>query len=1106
LQTDTPQRQALADTIRSSGFSGSGELESAVAAARRELSRLQKDYLYLGLRASLLAVERDAALRNLRKTQDYLAAVEPGFKASRPRHVQGRGETPSATAAPLSGEPEVTVQKGPAAATTRQPRWLAVVDAITRHTLPSKRLLLQLSDLRGELRALQADYSRLEQCVEVLTGERDAAREQLRGAVSLVGAMEARSGAPEPAAEPEPEAVDAVEQLESAQARLKHVQIEKNDVEIRLAEKDAVLAQLRAEREQAVLEIDQLGEQLSAVEQKLLATRDTNETLVSRLAGLTEEFDTVKSRDAQQQAMLEQQVARIEAALESARREREGLETSLEAEKARYAEVERQCLRLTDELEEQRGRLAGSESQLEDLRMQKEQYRSRLAELDQQRETVEQARQALADNNRSLREQLDEERARRDESEQQIDGLQLRHEQLLEQTKALGESLAATERLKSADDKLKRVQVEKNDIEIRLAEKDAALAELQAEREQALPEIARLNERLSTAEEKLLSTQEANETLRAGLASLADAFDEVKSRGAELDRQLDTVEQARNQLAEKNNSLFAELEAEKAQRGASEQQLAGMRQRYERLHERTQSLSESLSAAEQEQLALGSENQSLVSRLETMDAEFEGAKTRDRERIEWLEQRFTELEAVLERAHADREALELSLQEARAAGAELEREQQRLRDELRQKHETLGKREQQLAALQSQKGQVQSEYEALSQKLDSVQEAQLAADGENRKLEANLLAVVEEYGSTRKQDRQRIAGLEQQKTELELRLAGANRQIETLGQTLSETSQRLEAADEYIGSLEPLHAGGAAAATAKEPAPEQVVVGHRPRYGWSKAAAGFVFLLGVLATATKIWDVSRNDEEAPAQDELAQPGETAPVAEPIAALERAAGPARPAAPAPSPRPLPPQRETPAETAVPDWLNRMQSEGAGDRHVPEWDTASDKAKAAYKRRKAAAPLVEAFLMQKHKPGEAKGAPCPGATPCPQTGEKLSGEAIIGLPGGVRYSVIRNGTGRSPKPGDAVLVSYRATLPDGTGFGDLSSNDGVEAFRLSDAIPGLQDALQYMEEGAKWEVYVPAALAYRMPGPFAGREVIFLIELKSVTSPGAARAGR
>jgi FKBP-type peptidyl-prolyl cis-trans isomerase len=81
-----------------------------------------------------------------------------------------------------------------------------------------------------------------------------------------------------------------------------------------------------------------------------------------------------------------------------------------------------------------------------------------------------------------------------------------------------------------------------------------------------------------------------------------------------------------------------------------------------------------------------------------------------------------------------------------------------------------------------------------------------------------------------------------------------------------------------------------------------------------------------------------------------------------------------------------------------------------------------------------------------------------------------------------------------------------LPDGTGFGDPDSSGGVEAFRLSDAIPGLQDALQYMEEGAKWEVYVPAALAYRMPGPFAGREVIFLIELKSVTSPGAAQAGR
>jgi FKBP-type peptidyl-prolyl cis-trans isomerase len=81
---------------------------------------------------------------------------------------------------------------------------------------------------------------------------------------------------------------------------------------------------------------------------------------------------------------------------------------------------------------------------------------------------------------------------------------------------------------------------------------------------------------------------------------------------------------------------------------------------------------------------------------------------------------------------------------------------------------------------------------------------------------------------------------------------------------------------------------------------------------------------------------------------------------------------------------------------------------------------------------------------------------------------------------------------------VVVNYRGLLPDGTEFD--SGGPGVEeAFRLSQAIPGLRDVLPYMEEGAKWEVYLPTELAFPEPGPLGGQEVIFTIELLAVVEP-------
>jgi FKBP-type peptidyl-prolyl cis-trans isomerase FklB len=108
-------------------------------------------------------------------------------------------------------------------------------------------------------------------------------------------------------------------------------------------------------------------------------------------------------------------------------------------------------------------------------------------------------------------------------------------------------------------------------------------------------------------------------------------------------------------------------------------------------------------------------------------------------------------------------------------------------------------------------------------------------------------------------------------------------------------------------------------------------------------------------------------------------------------------------------------------------------------------------------------------------------------------------VVALPSGVQYLVVKAGTG--PKPGDAstVLANYRAMLPDGTLF-DSSSAGSPASFKVAEVIPGWREALKLMPAGSKWQLAIPAPLAYGERG--AGRAVgpqqalLFEVELVEV----------
>lgn len=117
------------------------------------------------------------------------------------------------------------------------------------------------------------------------------------------------------------------------------------------------------------------------------------------------------------------------------------------------------------------------------------------------------------------------------------------------------------------------------------------------------------------------------------------------------------------------------------------------------------------------------------------------------------------------------------------------------------------------------------------------------------------------------------------------------------------------------------------------------------------------------------------------------------------------------------------------------------------------------------------------------------------------ENKKKEGVKTLPSGLQYKVIKAGTGKKPKLSDTVTAHYRGTLIDGTEFDSSYKRGQPATFPVSGGmIPGWTEALQLMEEGAKWQLFIPSNLAYgeRGAGGVIGPNatLIFEVELISV----------
>lgn len=117
------------------------------------------------------------------------------------------------------------------------------------------------------------------------------------------------------------------------------------------------------------------------------------------------------------------------------------------------------------------------------------------------------------------------------------------------------------------------------------------------------------------------------------------------------------------------------------------------------------------------------------------------------------------------------------------------------------------------------------------------------------------------------------------------------------------------------------------------------------------------------------------------------------------------------------------------------------------------------------------------------------------------ENKTKEGVVTTASGLQYKVIKSGSGQKASATDKVKVNYHGTLINGTVFDSSVERGEPVTFPVNQVIKGWTEALQLMNVGSKYVLYIPSELAYGEQGGGdkigANETLVFEVELLEIT---------
>ena len=263
------------------------------------------------------------------------------------------------------------------------------------------------------------------------------------------------------------------------------------------------------------------------------------------------------------------------------------------------------------------------------------------------------------------------------------------------------------------------------------------------------------------------------------------------------------------------------------------------------------------------------------------------------------------------------------------------------------------------------------------------------------------------------------------------------------------------------------------------------------RMSWAITAAMFAMVLGAVAGAILIWDVQKNAKILAGMSsdikELMAAMDTR-TSEPVSSRRVPVLPALPA-------------QDPVAAELPESVAAVQPEPE-----PEKTPAPSTPSTITKSGSSNPYFLSSAIHPGSRPRQTEGLKQTTRSEVDAFFEQnAKNEGVVTMPNGAQYRVVSRGTGRTPRPGDKVVVQYVGIKLDGTIFDETYTTDEPSTFSMNELMPGWQEVLLKMEEGAEFELYLPPALTTR--GSTRKRNVlgqepsIYLVELLQVLNDGA-----